>query len=148
MLFNKKETKMAPMPEAEPAPSEETVSADNPFAEAANELIALADEGALPEGFDLETACGDANFAALLQEYPTAAAVRIYDAEQRAKSAYQDAMESLMEKLNARNALPKSTRPARAIAPTPDYMAMSGADFRALENKIKAAARSGKRITL
>ena len=46
MLFNKKETKMAPMPEAEPAPSEETVAANNPFAEAANDRNALADEGA------------------------------------------------------------------------------------------------------
>ena len=148
MLFNKKETKTAPAAQATPAQTESTPDQGNPFADIANELIALAETGALPEGFDLETACSDADFAALLQEYPAAAAVRIYDAEKRAAEAYQNAMDALTEKLSARNALPKSTRPTRAIAPTPDYMAMSGEDFRALENKIKAAARNGKRITL
>ena len=55
---------------------------------------------------------------------------------------------NLQGELNARNALPKATRPNRAIAPTPDYQSLSSEAFRALERQIKAAVRDGKRITL
>ena len=145
MLF-KKNAPTPVQPEAvEPnVPTEE----ENPFYEAAEALIALQQEGMLPEAFDLEAACADPAFAQLLQEFEPKAAVRIYAAEAKADNAYAEAMQAMTDKLNVRNALPKSTRPNRAIAPTPDYMALSPEAFRALEAQIKTAARSGKRITL
>lgn len=132
------------LPEQTPAPAE----AENPFTEIAEALIALNEAGRLPEGFDLETACSDPAFAELLASYPPEAAVRIYAAEAKAESAYADALEQMTERLNARNALPKSMRPNRAAAPTTDYLSLSPEAFRALENQYKTAARSGKRIKL
>ena len=129
--------------EPEPAQAEE-----NPFLDAANALLMMQEEGALPEGFDLDEACEDPAFAQLLSEFEPNAAVRIYTAENRAEHAYEEAMAVMTEKLNARNALPKATRPNRAIAPTPDYQSLSSEAFRALERQIKAAVRDGKRITL
>ena len=70
------------------------------------------------------------------------------DAANALEHAYEEAMAVMTEKLNARNALPKATRPNRAIAPTPDYQSLSSEAFRALERQIKAAVRDGKRITL
>lgn len=145
MLFKKNAPAVAqPEPGNEPVPAAE----ENPFAEAANALVALMNDGELPEDFDLEAACADPAFAALVNEFEPKAAVRIYAAEAKAESAYEDAMRAVTEKLNARNALPKSTRPTRAVAPTPDYMSLSPEAFHALEAQLKQAARSGKRITL
>ena len=48
MIFNKKQTPAA----NEPAENE----AENPFVEAANELIEMEQNGELPEGFDLQAA--------------------------------------------------------------------------------------------
>lgn len=151
MLF-KKETPVsepetnAPAPDA--ATAEPNAAAENPFAEKAAALVELMQAGSLPESFDLEAACADPAFAALLQEFEPAAAVRIYAAEQKASRAYEEAMAAMTEKLHARNALPKPTKPNRAVSATPDYMSLSAAEFRALENRIKSAARSGKRISL
>ena len=121
---------------------------ENPFLDAANALLSLQADGSLPEEFDLDEACSDPAFASLLGEFEPKAAVRIYVAEAKADRAYEDAMAAMTQKLNARNALPKLTRPDRAIAPTPDYSALSSEAFRALENRIKAAVRDGKGITL
>lgn len=153
MLFKKENPAPAAMP-AEAAEMQPEVvpnaagNTENPFLEAANALIELQQAGKLPKGFDLEAACADPAFAALLKEFAPNAAVRIYDAEKRAASAYDDAIAAMTEQQQKRNALPKSTRPNRAVSPTPDYMSLSPAEFRALENRIKSAARSGKRITL
>ena len=142
MLFKKQTPIDAPaVPAKEPA-------ADNPFAEIGAELVTLAESGALPEAFDLEAACSDPAFAELLQQFEPKAAVRIYAAEAQAENAYAEAMDAVMQRLNARNALPKSMRPTRAIAPTPDYMSLSPEAFRALEAQLKTAAHNGKRINL
>lgn len=144
MLFKKNEPNFqASGPVTEP---EEPM--ENPFAEIGSALAALYENGELPEDFDLEAACSDPAFAELLQEFEPKAAVRIYAAEAAAENAYAEAMEAMTQRLNARNALPKSTRPTRAIAPTPDYMSLSPEAFRALEAQLKTAARNGKRINL
>ena len=148
MLF-KKET---PVPEqAMQEQIKETPAGEveqNPFSEQAKLLIAMQDEGKLPEGFELESACADPAFAALLQSFDAAAAVRIYAAEQKAAHAYEEAMAAMTEKQRMRSALPKTTKPNRAVSASPDYMSLSASEFRELENRIKAAAKNGKRITL
>lgn len=149
MLFKKHEPVPAPETETAPAlPDAQDVPAENPFASAAEALIAMQQDGELPERFDLEAACADPAFAKLLQEFEPKAAVRIYAAESAAAHAYEQAMAAMTERLHARNALPKTTKPNRAVSPTPDYMSLSPAEFRALETELRTAARNGKRITL
>lgn len=135
-------------------PTEPTVT-ENPFTEIGNTLAALEEQGRLPESFDLETACSDPTFAALVQEFEPYAAVRIYDAEQRAaqaESALADAektaMQKMTEQLNARNALPRSQKPNQRISAQPDYRNMSSASFKKLEEQLKTAARNGMKIKI
>lgn len=128
------------------AQASENAPAENPFVEAANALAEMEQNGELPEGLDLSEAVQDRAFAALLLELPAKAAVRVYVAERRADEAEQTAREKLQEAIRVRSALPKSTRADRAVAATPDYMSMSDAAFRALEQQYKTAAHSGKRV--
>ena len=145
MIFRKRpnlaETLTVPEPE-QPTEAQE----ENPFVEAANELAGMERDGALPEGFALSEAVQDPAFAQLLMELPAKAAVRVYMAERKAEQAERDAREKLSETIRVRNALPKSTRADRAVAATPDYMNMSEAAFRMLEQQYKNAAHSGKRV--
>ena len=137
MIFRKQQAETAPQPAAQE---------ENPFVEAANALVEMEREGALPEGFDLANAVKDRAFAELLKEFEPKAAVRIYAAERRAEEAEQKAKAHLSEKRLAQKALPKSQRTDRAVAAAPNYMAMSGESFRALEQQYRNAARNGKRV--
>ena len=145
MIFRKRPSleERLTIPEPEDA---DAVSSDNPFVEAANELAEMERNEELPEGFSLSEAVQDRAFAVLLTELPPKAAVRVYAAEQRAETAEQTAREKLQDAIRVRNALPKSTRADRAVAATPDYMSMSDAAFRALEQQYRNAAHSGKRV--
>ena len=138
MIFNKKQTPAA----NEPAENE----AENPFVEAANELIEMEQNGELPEGFDLQAAVQDRAFAELLNEFEPRAAVRIYAAEKRADEAEDNVKARMSEQARSRSALPKSTRTDRAVAPAPDYMSMSKEAFSALEKQYRNAAHNGKRV--
>ncbi|MBQ1820321.1 MAG: hypothetical protein II117_01830 [Clostridia bacterium] len=138
MIFKKK-----PEPVSDEAESNE---AENPFIEAAQALVEMESNGELPEGFDLETAVQDRAFAALLQEFEPKAAVRIYAAERRADDAENSVKTRMSERARSRGALPKSQRTDRAVAPAPDYMAMSKEAFSALEQQYRNAAHNGKRI--
>ncbi len=138
MIFKKK-------PETEGI-EPETNEAENPFLEAANALVQMENEGALPEGFDLSEAVRDRAFAELLQEFEPKAAVRIYAAEKRALEAENNVKTRMSEQARSRSALPKSQRTDRAVAPAPDYMSMSREAFSALEQQYKNAAHNGKRV--
>lgn len=118
----------------------ETVPAEketNPFEEAVEELLTLAEEGKLPEGVDLEEACQQEDFALLLQELPAYAALRVYKAEKEAKNAKAQAMEELTQAAENRKALPRPTKANRSLAPGEDYMHMSPEAFKALETMMK-----------
>jgi hypothetical protein len=138
MIFKKKpEPESVGLPENEP---------ENPFLEAANALAEMEENGELPEGFELSEAVKDRAFAELLQEFEPKAAVRIYAAEKRADEAEENVAVRLSEQARSRKALPKSTRTDRAVAPAPDYMAMSREAFSALEKQYRNAAHNGKRV--
>ena len=137
MIFKKK---------PEPTDNAPVEQEENPFIEAANTLVAMEKNGELPEDFDLEAAVNDRAFAELLGEFEPKTAVRIYAAEQRAEQAENAAKERMSEQVRARKALPKSQRTDRAIAPAPDYMAMSKEAFSALERQYRNAAKSGNRV--
>ena len=138
MIFKKKETPAAKTP-AE-------TEAENPFIEAANALVEMEQNGELPEGFDLSAAVQDRAFAELLTEFEPKAAIRIYLAEKRAEEAEESVKTRMSEQARSRNALPKSQRTDRAVAPAPDYMSMSKEAFSALEKQYRNAAQSGKRV--
>lgn len=136
MIFKKKPTPAADSP----------AEAENPFLEAAAALVAMEQNGELPEGFDLSEAAQDSAFAELLNEFEPKAAVRIYVAEKRADDAENAVKTRMSEQARSRSALPKSTRTDRAVAPAPDYMSMSKEAFSALEKQYRNAAHSGKRV--
>ena len=115
----------------------ETMMEENPYRGIGEELARLEREGKLPEGFDLEAACGDATFVNLLQELEPYGAVRVYAAEKAAEAAKASAREELSREAMRRSQLPKSTRASRALAPEEDYAAMSPEAFRALENRLR-----------
>ena len=135
-------------PKNQSEPRTERMTEENPFLEAGQTLAAMESEGTLPEGFDLEQACGDPKFAELIEAFPVEAAVRIYDAERRAEEAEQTALEQMSSRVSARKALPRSTTANRTTAITPDYRTMSSESFRKLEEQLKQAARNGKKMKL
>lgn len=96
----------------------------------------------LPNGFDFDESIDDMDFVKLLTEMPPAAAVRVYRAEQQAKSAPRD----LAEKLRAREQLPKPFKPSQQATPELDYFAMSDEAFFELERKINDAKNRGIRF--
>lgn len=79
----------------------------------------------VPEGFDMDAAVDDPVFQGLLVDYPAAAAVRIYQAEQRANQAPQQ----VADRLRARQSVPASTRPQQSVLPEPNFSEMSSEDF-------------------
>ena len=81
-----------------------------------------------------------------MTEFEPKAAIRIYLAEKRAEEAEESVKTRMSEQARSRNALPKSQRTDRAVAPAPDYMSMSKEAFSALEKQYRNAAQSGKRV--
>ncbi|HWS31047.1 MAG TPA: hypothetical protein VN512_13155 [Clostridia bacterium] len=105
-----------------------TEPADEDYTEQANKIAAELTTMELPEGFDLEAAGKDPTFVQLLTQYPPAAAVRIYNAEQGAKTAKTAAAQDLAEKLQARQQLPQPLTREQPVNPLPNYNAMSDED--------------------
>ena len=118
------------------------------FMEIVQELAALEAGGKLPEDFDLQSACADPAFASLLLELPAAAAVRLYLAERRADRAEQEARDSVAARMQQRGSLPRMSRAGGLVSAEPDYMSMSGAEFRKLEQQLKQASRNGRTVRI
>lgn len=105
---------------------------DNGEVDHAQEILEELATMDLPEGFDLAAAGADIEFAKLLLQYPTDAAVRIYAAEQRAQSAASEAEKApqqLADKLRARAEVPQSSRSSLVPGP-PNYRAMTTQEFK------------------
>jgi len=147
MSFKKQEPIETPLPPF-PAPQEENAASaeENPFAEVGVKLVQLMQEGKIPEDFDLEATCQDKAFAELVLEMEPEAAIRVYVAEKKAENAMREALDMVQKRLEARNALPKMAKAGGAISATPDYASMSAEDFRSLENQLRNATRSGKKM--
>lgn len=135
------------LPEAADAQPEQP-DAQGEFEALTRALAELIEGGAMPEGFDLESACTDASFAALLTELPPSAAVRVYAAEQRAAHAEQRAREEWLQQMQRRSGLPRAMHGAGAAEIVRDYDGMSAEEFRALEQQYRRAAQRGIRVRL
>ena len=131
-----------------PFEAQQAAETENPFAEVGVKLVQLQREGRIPQDFDLEEACQDRAFAELVLEMDAEAAIRVYAAEKKAENAMQEALDLVQKRLTTRNALPKQGKAAGAISAMPDYNAMSGESFRALENQLRAASRNGKKMRI
>ncbi len=118
------------------------------FYDVVEELKQLVLEGKIPADFNLEQACKDPAFSALVAEFPPEAAIRIYYAEMKAQAAEQSAMQHVNAQVRSRNALPRSARGGAMSAPTPNYRDMDDATFRKLLAEIKRSTRNGKTVTL
>ena len=129
--------------QAQPAPAGE---AD--FSGMVDELYGLITSGKLPEGFDLEAACGDAEFASLINEFGAEAAVRIYDAEKRAKQAEANAMERVNTRMQQRKSLPRASSGGAFASAKADYTNMDAASFKKLALEMKRGAQRGQKVSL
>ena len=115
----------------------DTMMEENPYRAMGEEIARLEAEGKLPEDFDLEAACSDDRFVALLHELEPYGAIRVYAAERAAENARAAAREELSREAMDRKKLPQSTRGNRLLSPEEDYAAMSPEAFRALENRLR-----------
>ena len=115
----------------------DTMMEENPYRAIGEEIARLEAEGKLPEDFDLEAACSDDRFVALLHELEPYGAIRVYAAERAAENARAAAREELSREAMDRKKLPQSTRGNRLLSPEEDYAAMSPEAFRALENRLR-----------
>ena len=72
-------------------------------------------------------------FAQLMQELPLSAAVRVFEAEEAARSAKEqagmDAEQAVLEKIRAQRALPASLRSGIPTSAEPDFARMSSEEF-------------------
>ena len=118
------------------------------FDDIRDEIVQLIRAGKLSTDFDLQSACLDDAFAALLAELPMDAAIRVYEAEKRAAQAEQNAMQRVSTQVKSRNALPRSTRGGAMSAPTLNYRDMDSATFRKLLGEIKKTTRNGGKVRL
>lgn len=112
------------------------------------EVETLVAMNALPDGFSLESAMRDPAFIQLLVEMPAQYAVRVYQAEARAHSAGEEALQTLTARLRAREGLPQAARADAAGLPVRDYRNMSTEEFLALERKFKEQSQKGIRAKL
>ena len=115
----------------------ETMMEENPYRAVGEEIARLEAEGKLPQGFDLEAACNDDRFIELLHELEPYGAIRVYAAEQAARTAREKAREELAQEAMNRRKLPQPTRANRLLSAEEDYTAMSPEAFRALENRLR-----------
>ena len=112
------------------------------------ELNELMRNNLLPPGFDLVAAAQDPAFVRLTQEMPAYAAVRVYHAEQRAQNAERQAMQNVMQRLLARESLPRAARADTAAIASRDYLSMSPEEFARVEREFRDKARRGIKVKL
>lgn len=141
------EQKLDKLQQPQPVAAEPETAKKNPFFTAVNALFTLQQAGRLPKDFDLEAACKDNAFAKLLSEFPPEAAVRIYDAEQRAQGATARAKQEAEQTLYRRNALPHTVKGGAATAPTANFRTMTSKEFAALERRFQQEAMENTQRT-
>jgi len=87
----------------------------------------------IPDGFNFDEAIKDENFAQMLIDYPTSAAVRIYHAERKAK----EAPAAVAEQIRARAAIPQPMKPQQPVTPTQNYRGMTDAQFFEFDSQLE-----------
>ncbi len=135
-----------PMPQGAPA-TNAAPGATN-AAQVKRDLNELMRSNRLPAGFDLVAASQDPAFVRLTMEMPAYAAVRVYAAERRAANAEQQAMQALIQRLRAREGLPRAARADTAAAASRDYLSMSPEEFARVERDLRDKARRGIKVKL
>lgn len=135
-----------PMPQGAPAANAAPGTTD--AAQVKRDLNELMRSNRLPAGFDLVAASQDPAFVRLTMELPAYAAVRVYAAERRAANAEQQAMQALMQRLRAREGLPRAARADTAAAASRDYLSMSPEEFARVERDLRDKARRGIKVKL
>ncbi len=135
-----------PMPQGAPA-ANAAPGATN-AAQVKRDLNELMRSNRLPAGFDLVAAAQDPAFVRLTMELPAYAAVRVYVAERRAANAEQQAMQTLLQRLRAREGLPRAARADTAAAASRDYLSMSPEEFARVERDLRDKARRGIKVKL
>lgn len=80
-------------------------------------------------------------FLLLLKEFPVKAAVRIFDAEEKAKAALEQGRQGAIDDILKRKAIPKSMKAAQSAVAQDDYSKMSSDEFRKIKEKLAASVK-------
>lgn len=80
-------------------------------------------------------------FLELLEEYTVKAAVRIFDAEQKAKNAAEEEKNKVIEDIYKRRALPKSIKNTRPVISETDFSKMSSSEFERYKRQLEAVTK-------
>lgn len=98
------------------------------------ELLMLQAEGVTERS--IEEYIADAAFSKLAEEFPVKAAVRIYDAEMRAKDAEARGRQSAVDEIYKRRSMPQSIRAERPMAAETDFSKMTSEEFAKLKKRL------------
>lgn len=98
------------------------------------ELVRLQNEKKLERPIDEYVT--DSFFVELLQEYGTAAAVRIYDAEKRAEDARETGRQSAIDDFARMRSIPRPIRTGIHAEPETDFSKMSTDEFMKLKKRM------------
>ena len=137
-----------PQPMPQSAPAANAAPGATNAAQVKRDLNELMRSNRLSAGFDLVAAAQDPAFVRLTMELPAYAAVRVYVAERRAANAEQQAMQTLLQRLRAREGLPRAARADTAAAASRDYLSMSPEEFARVERDLRDKARRGIKVKL
>lgn len=90
----------------------------------------------MPDGFDFNEAIKDEDFAQMLLDYPTNAAIQMYHMKKQLEQANQKAAQApqqVAEQLRARQAIPQPMKPQQPVTPKTDFSTMTDEQFFAWE---------------
>ena len=102
--------------------------------DAARYLLEKEKEGALR--YDMQEYVESRDFAELMSKYEISAAVRIYEAERFADTAYQAGRDDAIEEIYRRREMPKSMRTGMGSSMDTDYSRMSSEEFSRLRERL------------
>lgn len=80
-------------------------------------------------------------FLRLLSEFPVKAAVRIFDAEEKAAHAQEHGKQLVIDDIYRRKALPKSIKNTQSAVPEDDYGKMTSEEFNRIKERLAAQTR-------
>lgn len=97
-----------------------------------NDISTMQAKGELPEEFSIQSAVSDPDFASLLVQFPTNAAVLLYHEKQMRLQAEKRAAtekQAVAEQIIARGALPKPIKQQQPVVPAVDIASMTDEEF-------------------
>lgn len=103
------------------------------------EMLELQKQNKL--SYSLEEYLNNEEFLVLLQEFEVKAAVRIFDAEEKAKAALETGKSQAIEDLKKRRSIPKPIRSSQPATAEPDFSRMSSEEFSKYKKQLQKTSK-------